>query len=397
MAAHLRKVNRRRSNITALPLYYSGYLMKKQNKDKDFKRYYGELRGATLFLYSDDTQDTYTEKLDLERLMSMNLVSPYQKKTPTTFTLKMPTDEVQLKMENADKGEEWRAYILTVVRKEIPSNLQMLPGQTLQLKDTLAQEKRRNLAGEYPPIPPRPDFLLSASSSPPSSSSSLSPLKDNPKDSSPMMPSCYFNVNRQDAEKMLTANPECGSIILRPSTMANNYALTLRQPTSSGHVLRNYRVSRTNSGFIINLEPPVSVSCLDEVLKYFFDRTDYRLQPYKESQPYAVLIEASPVPECVTSSAKTVPKAHVAPMKQNKAKTQTVPAKPEEGDYVVAEDHTPDEIGLKPSLNEKHVELTNELRHVLHIRKQNIYTVTGEDTANDCETTGHSNTVQWLK
>lgn len=40
---------------------------------------------------------------------------------------------------------------------------------------------------------------------------------------------CFFNVTRQEAEQMLESNPEHGSIIIRPSTLPNNYALTLRQ------------------------------------------------------------------------------------------------------------------------------------------------------------------------
>lgn len=40
---------------------------------------------------------------------------------------------------------------------------------------------------------------------------------------------CFFDVTRQTAEKMLEANPENGSIIIRPSTLANNYAVTMRQ------------------------------------------------------------------------------------------------------------------------------------------------------------------------
>ncbi|XP_023272500.1 signal-transducing adaptor protein 1-like [Seriola lalandi dorsalis] len=116
MSVNPRVVHKRRATITALPLYYSGHLLKKHTEDKDFKSYYGELRGATLFLYTDDTQDTYTEKLDLEQLKSMELNSPYQRKTPTIFTLTLLSEEVQLKMDNPDTGEEWRGYILTVVK-----------------------------------------------------------------------------------------------------------------------------------------------------------------------------------------------------------------------------------------------------------------------------------------
>lgn len=42
---------------------------------------------------------------------------------------------------------------------------------------------------------------------------------------------CFFNVTRQEAERMLEANPEYGSMILRPSSLANSYALTIRQVT----------------------------------------------------------------------------------------------------------------------------------------------------------------------
>lgn len=43
-------------------------------------------------------------------------------------------------------------------------------------------------------------------------------------------------MTRQEAERMLEANPEYGGIILRPSTLAKNYALTLRQLTPRSDV-----------------------------------------------------------------------------------------------------------------------------------------------------------------
>lgn len=39
---------------------------------------------------------------------------------------------------------------------------------------------------------------------------------------------CFFNVTRQKAEQMLEEKPNYGSIIIRPSTLANNFAVTLR-------------------------------------------------------------------------------------------------------------------------------------------------------------------------
>ncbi|XP_022616089.1 signal-transducing adaptor protein 1 isoform X2 [Seriola dumerili] len=393
MSVNPRVVHKRRATITALPLYYSGHLLKKHTEDKDFKSYYGELRGATLFLYTDDTQDTYTEKLDLEQLKSMELNSPYQRKTPTIFTLTLLTEEVQLKMDNPDTGEEWRGYILTVVKKQIPSKLQLLPGQMLLLQEALDQERRRNPPVLRPPLPPRPAFLRPASPCP-----SPVPAKDKPDNSILDMPACFLNVSREEAEKMLCANPEYGSIILRPSTMANNYALTLRQQTSRGHVMKNYRVSSSNSGFVIELETAVTVSTLNDVLKYFLEKTEYRLHPYMASQPYETRIEPSPAPKniSITSPAlKTVPKAQVAPMLRSQTKEESLPppTKPAEGEYVVPDDHRPDEHKLKLD------QLDSELRQVLRLRRESIQTASGEDEMYENQLTEKalSCTAQWTK
>ncbi|XP_054454218.1 signal-transducing adaptor protein 1-like [Anoplopoma fimbria] len=366
MSLPARVVHKRRATITDLPLYYSGHMLKKLSTEKDFKKFYGELRGATLFLYRDDTQDTYTEKLDLEQLKSMVLDSPYQNKAPTIFTLTLHTEEVQLKMENSDTGEEWRGYILTVVKKEIPSKLQLLPGQMLLLEDALNKEKRRNHPRVCPPLPPRPAFLLSASNSPTTPEEELDKC-------APETPVCFFNVSRQEAERMLETNPEHGSIILRPSRLANNYALTLRQPRPSGPVMKNYRVTSTNSGFVIELDTAVTVSSLNEVLQYFLEKTEYRLQPYMESQAYDTCIDVSPAPKYVNStppSTKTLPKAQVAPRRRSETKEALMPPlkKQEEGEYVVPEDRCPDVHNL--SL----VQLDGEPQEGLKMRRENVYT-----------------------
>ncbi|XP_068182623.1 signal-transducing adaptor protein 1-like [Antennarius striatus] len=331
--SHPRVVHRRRETITALPLYYSGHLLKKLRKEKDFNKYHAELRGATLFLYQDETQYTYTEKLDLKALKSMVLDSPYQKKAPTVFTLTLNTEEVQLKMDNPDTGEVWRCYILTVMKRELPSKLQLLPGQVLQLQDVLAQEKRRILK-ICPPLPLRPPFLDSASSSQP-------PPKDE-NESTPEVPACFFNVTRQEAERMLEANPGYGGMILRPSTLANNYALTLRQMLPSGPTMRNYRVTATKSGFIIELDTAVIVPSLNDVLKYFTEKTEYRLHPYTLSHPYDTSINVSPATNYISilsSTPKKVPKVQVAPMPPSNDKDEMPAQKePVHGVYVVPDD-----------------------------------------------------------
>lgn len=375
-----RVVHIRRATITDLPLYYSGHLLKKNTEEKDYKKYYAELRGATLFLYKDDTQDTYTERLELEKLKSMELDAPFQKKTPAVFTLTLKTEKVKLKMDNPDTGEEWRGFILTVVRKQIPGKLQLLPGQMMLLQEALDQERKRNppSPAPRPALPPRPAFLLSASPTP----SSAQQPSDQPDDSSSSskMPSCFYNVTRQEAERMLEANPECGGIILRPSTQPKNYALTLRQVTSSGPVMRNYRVTSTKkAGFIIELDKPVTVSSLNDVLKYVMEKTEYRLQPYMTSQPYDLCIETSSAPKCVTISSPTskiVPKAKVAPMMrwEGKADPESPPDKAAEGEYMVPDEHQPDDHNLKL------VQLDGQLREILKFRREAIYNSVNKET-----------------
>ncbi|KAM8732643.1 signal-transducing adaptor protein 1-like isoform 1-T2 [Acanthopagrus schlegelii] len=383
MAVPLREVHKRRSTITALPLYYSGHLLMKHRKEKIFKRFYGELRGATLFLYKDDTMDTYTEKLDLEELQTMELDSPYEKRAPTIFTLTLKTEEVHLKMDNPDKGEEWRGYILTVIKKQLPSKLQLLPGQVLQLEDVLAQEKRRNMPMPRPPLPPRPSFLQSASTS----TSSSTPPTINVPDGVPGVPECFFNVSRAEAERMLKANPECGSIILRPSTHAKNYALTLRQLTASGPVMKNYRVTATDSGFVIELDTPVKASSLNDVLKYFLEKTEYRLHPFMSSQPYDTCIDVSPAPVSIslnTPITKTVPKAQVAPM------LRPLPDEPVDGEYINPDDHIPDRQ------KKKQVHFHGELREALKLRRDTIDPAADKDEVYQNQTGDKPHTVQWM-
>ncbi|KAM6953366.1 signal-transducing adaptor protein 1-like [Aplochiton taeniatus] len=244
MSVPPRVVNQRRATITALPLYYYGSLLKKYTGEKDFKKFYGELRGCTLFLYTDEVQSTYAEKLDLQVLKSMDFNSPYLKKAPTIFTLSLQNEEVQLKMDNPDTAEEWRAFILTIATKEIPKKLQLLPGQRLRLQEVLAQEIQRR----GPPLPQNIQRPRTAPSF--SASNSLNEYDDGISG----IPGCFFAVSRQEAEQMLEDNPSHGSIILRPSTNASNYAVTLRQVFPSGPVMKNYKISSGDSDFVIELE-----------------------------------------------------------------------------------------------------------------------------------------------
>ncbi|XP_062332281.1 signal-transducing adaptor protein 1-like [Osmerus eperlanus] len=358
MAAPRRVITKRRATITALPLYHSGALLKKYTGEKDFKKYYGELRGSTIFLYMDETQDTYTEKLDLHMLKAMEMHSLYVK-TPTIFTLSLINEEVQLKMECPDKGEEWRGFIMTVAYKEIPSKIQLLPGQIERLKQVLYDEKQRL----FPQTPP--DLSRSFIS--------CSPFLGNTQetDSPAANPTCLFDVSRQEAERMLTENPERGDIIIRPST--SNYAVTLRHNDLRGTVFKNYKVLHIDRMLVIELDPPVKVHSLRDVLDHFLKETKYRLNPYVIPQVYDNKIEVSPVLDRAT---KPVPHARVAPMIHiqttcgNMPPTTPPPDPPcptsdNKGDYMEVD------VPSKPST--RPAEVDEELQTILKARRENIY------------------------
>ncbi|XP_034546442.1 signal-transducing adaptor protein 1-like [Notolabrus celidotus] len=370
MAVNPKAVFKRRETITALPLYHAGHLQKKNSTEKDFKKFFGELRGTTLFLYKDDTQDAYTEKMDLENLKSMELKGSFQKNVPAVFTLNLHSEEMHLKIGNPDSGMEWKGYILTVTKKEIPKNMMLLPGQRIKLQDVLTQERKRNPT-QRPPLPPRPDIPHADPPSPPTS-------KDKPDLTTSEMPGCFYDVTRDEAERMLEENPEYGNIILRPSTLANNYALTLRQQKPSGTIKRNFRVTSTKSGLVIELDVPVTVSSLNEVVNYFLEKTEYRLQPYRKSQHYDTRFDASPALKInLTSPApKMVPKAQVAPTQRSETIEKVPPPSTEpEGDYVEPDDTRPDNPNKK--MDKK--KLDEELREALKVRRADYY------AANDTE------------
>lgn len=270
MSLQLRDVASRRTMTTALPLYHSSQLKIKQKNDMIFKKHHAELRGTKIFLYPNETELTYTEMLNLEGLKSMDLHWSQQKKSTPVYILKLSTETLHLKMASFDTGEEWKSFILTVAKKHIPSNMKRLPGQILQLQDVLVKEKSRCFISLNPPLPPRPPNFIR-----PSSTLSLGEDSD--------LPSCFLDVSRQEAEELLESNPEYGSIIIRPSSLVNCYAVTIRQQTSSGAACKNYKVTKTSFGFVIELETSVTVPSLNSVLKYFIEVTECRLSPFMSS------------------------------------------------------------------------------------------------------------------
>nr|XP_043897007.1 signal-transducing adaptor protein 1-like isoform X2 [Solea senegalensis] len=374
-------IYKRNASITALPLYYSGPLLKKRNDKKNFEPYFGELRGSQLFLYKHDAQETSTEKLDLEQVKSMDLNKPCV--TSAIFTFTLQKEVVLLKVDNLSTGEEWRCYLLTMAKKVIPSNTLLLPGQLIKLREALDQElRRRNLSRLCAPTMPAPSFPPSASSS--SSSPQRAAAKPNPSNSD--MPACFFNVTRQEAEAMLEHHPQNGNIILRPSS-EGNHAVTVRLLLDSGPVLRNYKVTSSHLGIVIHLDIPVRVHSFTDVLNHFLEKTEHYLWPYSESQLYDTTIDPLPVQMCNSISSPSPSKILQAQVKPRHQSQEP------ENDY-----EDPDEF-RSTDPNPKQNPEESELYRALRIQKEAIEVEINRDQGSNEKrlTKGSIGKVGWNK
>uniref|UniRef100_UPI00398EA24E signal-transducing adaptor protein 1-like isoform X2 n=1 Tax=Pristiophorus japonicus TaxID=55135 RepID=UPI00398EA24E len=296
---NLRLVFQRREKITSLPLYYAGVLWKKSTRDKDFQRYWSEVRGSSIFFYCDENEVVYTEKLDLQKFVSIGDDNSRDKSSQVVnFRLQLANEEVKLKAEDLETREEWKGYISVVSQLKVPSNLSLLPGQMLRLNEVAEQEKERQSTS---PVRPESESYLVQKPDPAMYDNMLS-----------TMPACFYKISRNEAESMLERHPENGSLIIRPSTENTNYSVTTLTTQNSKGVIKHYRVTCEDSEFIIWLEYPVTCRTLQDVVDHFIKVTNGDLKPYLESNVYDKNIGQS-----IKAQMKSVPMSRVAPIQRS--------------------------------------------------------------------------------
>ncbi|XP_055290007.1 signal-transducing adaptor protein 1 isoform X2 [Moschus berezovskii] len=235
-----RRIFQERSKITALPLYFEGFLLVKRSEYQEYKHYWTELRGTTLFFYTD-------------------------KKSTTT--------------ENTESGEEWRGFILTVTELSVPLHVSLLPGQVIRLHEVLEKEKKRRIETERTP-----------SSSPEKGKQPVEDYEDvlNP------MPACFYSVSRKAATEMLEKNPSMGNMILRPGSDSRNYSITIRQEIDLPRI-KHYKVMSVGKNYTIELEKPVTLPNLFSVIDYFVKETRGNLRPFIYSTDETLETKGFPV------------------------------------------------------------------------------------------------------
>ncbi|KAM5340672.1 signal-transducing adaptor protein 1 isoform 3-T4 [Glossophaga mutica] len=235
-----RRIFQERLKITALPLYFEGFLLVKRSEYQEYKHYWTELRGTTLFFYND-------------------------KKSTIT--------------ENTESGEEWRGFILTVTELSVPEDVSLLPGQVIRLHEVLEREKKRRIETEQLP-----------STSPEKEGE----LGEDYVDVLSPMPACFYTVSRKEATEMLEKNPSLGNMILRPGSDSRNFSITIRQERDMPRI-KHYKVTNVGKNYTIELEKPVTLPNLFSVIDYFMKETRGNLRPFIHSTDGTFETEGLPV------------------------------------------------------------------------------------------------------
>ncbi|XP_069868353.1 signal-transducing adaptor protein 1 isoform X1 [Dipodomys merriami] len=280
-----RRIFQERLKMTALPLYFEGFLLVKRSEYQEYKHYWTELRGTTLFFYTDKKSTIYVDKLDIIDLVCLTDQISTEKNC-AKFTLVLPKEEVQLKTENTESGEEWRGFILTVTELSVPQHVSLLPGQVIRLHEVLEKEKKRRIGTEQVPI---------------TSVEKEKELIEDYVDVLNPRPACFYEVSRKEATEMLEKNPSLGNMILRPGSDSRNYSITVRQEieqfTSAERCaisqnpaklallrsmprIKHYKVMSIGKNYTIELEKPVTLPNLFSVIDYFVKETGGNLRPF---------------------------------------------------------------------------------------------------------------------
>ncbi|XP_043823466.1 signal-transducing adaptor protein 2 isoform X3 [Dromiciops gliroides] len=253
--------------------YYEGFLEKKGPKDRDYKKFWAGLQGLTIYLYNNNRDPQYVEKVDLRNFLALTDDAPRGSSTMdpgTQFCLSLEGQEIKFKVDSLESREMWKGFIMTVVELKVPSNLTLLPGHKYMMAEALTKEKDRR-AHEKPP--------------------------------------CFLNVSRVEAQLLLEKHPDCGNMLLRPgSDGSGGFSITTLQILNGAEVVKHYKVKREGLGYVIDVEEPVSCSSLHDVVNYFVSNTKGALVPFSPDEDYEKVLGFVEANQENGESTWTVPK-----------------------------------------------------------------------------------------
>ncbi|XP_030583890.1 signal-transducing adaptor protein 1-like [Archocentrus centrarchus] len=245
--------------------YYEGYLEKSSFKDETSRKLWTALCGNVLFFFNDKRDCGYIEKLDLSGFISVTDDTRKDcNSEEARFNLQMKNGTIKFTAPNTEARDLWKGYIQSVAELAVPTSLNLLPGQIHMLTEAVEKEKERKQK-----IPPSADADCN---------SYVTVQAD--------MPACYHSVSRLESELLLDREAKRGNLLLRPGSDGNSFAVSTRQDGDSP-VFKHYRVIRKHDGgFIIDVDPQVLCSTLQDVINYLVETTDGTLIPLIIEEPY---------------------------------------------------------------------------------------------------------------
>ncbi|XP_072701669.1 signal-transducing adaptor protein 2 isoform X2 [Ciconia boyciana] len=108
----------------------------------------------------------------------------------------------------------------------------------------------------------------------------------------PRVPSCFFEVTRLEAERLLERSVGGGNMVLRPGGHGRGVSVTTRQEMNGTVLLKHYKVNRVDQGYVIDVDTPRRCSSLAEVVRYFVESSKGSLQPlHREYSPRLEFVE----------------------------------------------------------------------------------------------------------
>ncbi|XP_052658158.1 signal-transducing adaptor protein 2 isoform X3 [Harpia harpyja] len=240
---------------------YEGFVEKRGPRDQGYRRVWAGLRGLTLAFYGGPRDCEPLEMLDLGELVAVRAEGG-------GLVLRLRGQEVTMKAESWEAQEMWRGFILTMAEMKVPTDLALLPGHLFQLSEALREERDRRATPGSPVTPGSP-----ATPSPPEPPLSL-------------VPSCFFEVTRPEAERLLERSADGGNMVLRPGGHGRGVSVTTRQEVNGTVQVKHYKVNRVDQGYVVDVDTPHRCSSLAEVVQYFVESSKGSLQPlHREYSP----------------------------------------------------------------------------------------------------------------
>ncbi|NWY67704.1 STAP2 protein, partial [Erithacus rubecula] len=205
-----------------------------------YQRVWAGLRGLKLAFYRMPQDQEPLEVLDLGELVTVQAEGG-------ALVLRLKGQEVTMKVESWETQEMWRGFIFTMAKMRMPQDLALLPGHNVQLLEALREERERRGT----PVSP----------------------------ASPVVPSCFFQVTRDEAERLLEQSAGRGNLLLRPGGHGQGFSVTTRQQLDGTARIKHYKVKKEDQGYVIDGETQHRCSSLADVVQFFVRWSKGSLQP----------------------------------------------------------------------------------------------------------------------